>query len=106
METLNPLDLNIYYAVLNGFCSMVGFMGYQAWLYKKDEEAYEKDNKKGDYLFGLLFIPFVFTFAAPYVWDYLDKNTWYNPATSIGLGFVFDFIVLYSINQAKKKSKE
>ena len=54
----------------------------------------------------LFFIPLAVTFGAPYVWDYLDKNTWYNPATSIAIGFLFDYIVLYGIKQAKNKTEK
>lgn len=106
METLSLFDFDLTYAFINGLCSMVGFLGWQAWLFKKDEEAYSKDNKKGDYIFGLFIIPFVFTFGAPYFWDYLDKDTWYNPLTSFTGGLLFDFIMLYTINKAKKKSEE
>lgn len=106
METLTLFNFDLTWALVNGFCSSVGFIGWELWQYKKDEKAYMKENKKGDYLFGFLFIPFCFTFAVPYLWDYLDKNTWYNPATSIVLGFLFDYVVLYGINNAKKKAEE
>lgn len=106
MEQMTILDFDLSYAVFNGFCSMIGFLGWQAWLYKKDEEKYLEENRKGDFIFGILIIPFAFTFAAPYLWDYLDKNTWYNPATSFAGGLLFDFLMIYAINKAKQKSEQ
>lgn len=105
-DSLTLFNFNLTWAIFNGLCSTIGFIGWELWQYKKDEEAYSKENKKGDYLFGFLFVPFCFTFGIPYVWDYLDKNTWYNPATSITLGFLFDFVVLWALDQAKKKTEK
>lgn len=105
-EFMNFFDFDLTYMVINGLFSMLGFLGMQAWEYKKDERSYTWEEKKGDFLFGVFFIPLFFTFGAPYVWDYLDKDTWYNPLTSMTGGFLFDYLIVWAIKKAKKKADD
>ena len=98
-------NFNLEWAFINGAFAMCGFLGLQAWEYKLDEDSYTWRTRKGDYIFGMFFIPLVFTFGVPYIYDYFDVNTYYNPMTSLLGGFLFDFAVLYAIKQAKKKAE-
>lgn len=106
MYTLNLFDFNLIWAVVNGIFAFFGFLGFQFWEFKKDEENYTWTTRKGDFLFGIFFIPLVMTFGAPYFWDWIDKNTWYNPLTSMTIAFFFDYVIAYGFNFAKKQSKE
>ncbi len=104
-EMMYFFDFSLTWAFMNGVFSMFGFLGWQMYEYKLNEDGYKWSEKKGDYLFGIIFIPLVFTFAAPYFWVAINHATWYNPGTSIVGGLLFDYVMIYAINRAKNKSK-
>ncbi len=99
-------NFDLFWAFSNGLFAFLGVVGWELWQYKLNEKGYKWTDRKGDVFFGVFFIPLLFTFAAPYIWDYFDKDTWYNPATSIAGGFLSEFIIVWAIKQAKKKTEQ